>query len=207
MKYLSLLLVLASCTGVREGIAVGNPDKGVTVQLEPGDDVTSVEGAVHVREVHIVACEGATEVVPVDADTTALGQGPFPLPGERLCEVELVLDGPIELQGALTGGGRFSVTLDIPRIGVSSTVPFQADTPLLFLLGPGPWLTADTLDASPGASVTIAPGDPAHDMLASLVATQSVLCQDHDNDGRREANDKVVAYGSGYDDTGLPRVP
>lgn len=207
MKRTSLFLLVlgaAACDGgTYEGIAVGNPGQGMTVQLENGADLAHVEGRMRLSELRTVSCEGAKTRLTGDAELTLKDATTLPVPLGPLCRVELELSEPIELWGTFDNGLAFDLTLDVPDIVVATDTAFTDVTPLLLLLGPGPWLTSTTVGART-MPVSVTPDHAMHDTYVAYIGRQSLLCEDHDDDGLREEGDSILARGDAWDDPDIP---
>ncbi len=202
MIRLSLLLLAACSSGPREGIAVGNPGQGMTVQLEAGNDVTTVQGSLPMGKLTATTCSGVPHVL-TGLTTLEIGRNNLPLPPGELCELTLVPGGPLAAQGRSRRGGTFSIVLDVPEITVVSEGGFRTDVPVLLVLGPGPWLSAEALQIGEDEVRSVQPGDELHDLFADLVRHQSLLCEDLDGDERRESGDRILARGTDLQDTGM----
>jgi hypothetical protein len=208
LSTLALLALLTGCSaGPREGVAVGNPGQGMTVQTEPSAEVLRVNGSVDVSELRIVTCDGDAYAILRGVTISAVGRTELPLPADPLCSVEIDFAGPLRLDGELHDGRTFDLELQLDNLIVENDTPFMNRVPLLLVLGPGPWLTAEALGFDEASEAEIDPGDPLHDDLAGLVQTRSFLCEDRDDDGMREPGDRILAWGPDADDTDIPAEP
>ncbi|MCB9681731.1 MAG: hypothetical protein H6733_09690 [Alphaproteobacteria bacterium] len=193
------LSVLSGCyDGPREGIAVGNPGQGVTLRIQPQSDVTALSSMVHLAAVSAIGCDGSVTALYGPVAASAVGGTPLDLPGTTLCGLRLELAEPLVVEGSSADGTTFSLALDVDRVDVSATMGFTTTAhPLVFMLGPDGWLSAEALGLTGGGHVVLGADDAKLLPVAADVATKSELCLDLDGDGRLGQGDQIVARGEG----------
>lgn len=190
------LLFLCACGDPNGGIAVGNPTNGMTLRLLPSDDISSLEGTLAIREAMALSCQNAPWSLAAGITASISGTSELHLPRGEFCGVQLELDGPVEVMGTGEDGGFFTMELDVGRIEVRTTQPFEgAEFHLLFLLGGEDWLSAETLGLEGGTELHVDADHPRHDEYANQIASASMLCEDFDADGRRDGDEAVLAQG------------
>lgn len=203
--WLPLLAALVACApGPREGVAVGNPGKGMTMRVSAAPDVADLTGSIELDALTAVGCDGRLLDLADQVVLSLAGDSRLLVPAGSYCGLRAELSGPVSLTGR-TPSGTFDLLLDVDRIDVAGSTAFEVDAHgLLLMLGPDGWLTTAAL--GPGDDVRVEPGSARHDALAALIRERSLLCEDHDDDGRRDPDDRVVAAGPGFD-AGPARSP
>lgn len=201
-------LLLSACSATpREGVAVGNPGQGLTVQVERSAHVASVQGTLDIAELRALGCDGSTQALLRGVTISASGSTTLPLPADPICGVQLDLAAPVLLQGVFDDERTFELELDVDRVLVESSEPFMNRVALLLVLGPGPWLSPELLGESDDEHFAFGPANPAHDDVAALLADRSFVCEDRDDDGMREEGDRILAWGDDADAEDIPAAP
>lgn len=201
---LALCVGLAACTSETPigGTAVGNPTKGLTMQVAPASDVTSLAASLHVARLELVACDGTLRTLASGLTVDAVGGSRFELPEGLWCGVQVDANGELGLSGTTDSGGTFDVSLDLTRVRVRGATPFDTGAvDYVLRLGPDAWLNQQGLGLDQGGDVRIDRSDPRHEDAVRWIEERSVLFADEDGDGVLSTAEVVVAYGKGLTDS------
>ena len=191
-----VLLLMACSSDPREGIGVGNPgdaDKpkpSATFALAPTEGATAA--SVDIDTLALRPCDGgAAETVAIGPVDLLAPQG-FELPDGLWCELEAELAGPLSVDG-----DDYTLSLTPERVLLSSADGVDASSGLLIELGAPGWYDPRFGDVSPD--------DPAHALLADIVATGSAAFLDGDADGVVDDDERdAVAAGPSHPDDPTP---
>ena len=182
-RALVLLPLAVACTEATfDGTAVGNLDATLRITTPLAADVDELSGAVAVAELSIVDSDGSSTLIASGVEVSLVGGTTLALPPGGWCELVLRPAATAIWNGTSTAAFVFDVEVDLGVLRISRTLPFDTTItlPLVWQLGASPWLNAAAIGADQG-DVTVGPGDPAHDGLASSAGV-GVLFRDDDGD-------------------------
>jgi hypothetical protein len=197
----SMLFVLCGCTQPFSGTVVGNPGQNA-LRVASGRDVETESAVVGVDVVRWSDCDGEGVDITWDFDVNLLTNRGLQAPRGTWCEVQVVFDTPMLLEGVLDLDGEphpVSLEVELDSAVVRSATGFEITrVPIVLELGFPDWFgIADLTERDGGFGLH--PGDEAHDRLRAVVAVASGMYEDPDADGElgtEEREEGALASGA-----------
>ena len=186
--FLIVALAVLACTPNQKdpgGTAVGNPGEA-TMRMGDNEDFIWNDASATLNELIVTDCAGEAEVVDLDEEFSFLGEDSIPIPPGTHCEINLIFDGFLQVNGGPNPDTTFTMDLAIPddTLTIISSSGLKIDETITVLEISSPnLLTIEDLDLTDGEETLYDENNALSVFYANTVAARSALWLDVDTDG------------------------